>query len=135
MNEQAGVNRGKHAVLVMAASRRGVDDPVAKLQNKPHKCLVELDGQVMLERVLEALVDSGCFDTIHVSLDSPDVLLATPSMREWVEAGRPVFVQARGNLAACVRDAVKEIEHPLPLVHPTAHKQLRPPKHKKKERR
>ncbi|MBA4163260.1 MAG: hypothetical protein C0510_01295 [Erythrobacter sp.] len=127
MNEQAGVNRGKPAVLVMAASRRGVDDPVALLQGKAHKCLVELDGQVMLERVLEALIDSGCFDKIHVSLDSPDVLLATPRMRAWVEEGRTVFVQARGNLADSVLAAVKEIENPLPLVITTGDNALHTP--------
>ena len=31
--------------LVMAASRRGVDDPVARIQGLSHKCLVTLDGQ------------------------------------------------------------------------------------------
>lgn len=127
MDNLAGANSGKPAVLVMAASRRGVEDPVAKLQGKAHKCLVELDGQVMLERVLEALVDSGCFDAIHVSLDSPDVLLATPRMRAWVEEGRAVFVQACGNLADSVLAAVKKIEHPLPLVITTGDNALHTP--------
>jgi len=111
----------------MAASRRGVDDPVAKLQGKAHKCLVELDGQVMLERVLEALIDSDCFDRIHVSLDTPDVLVATPAMRGWAEAGRTVFVQARGNLADSVLAAVEEIEAPLPLVITTGDNALHTP--------
>ncbi len=115
-DEQAVSQGSKPAVLVMAASRRGVEDPVAKLQGKAHKCLVELDGQVMLERVLEALVDSDCFDRIHVSLDSPDVLVATPAMRGWVEEGRTVFVQASGNLADSVLAAVSQIDNSLPLV-------------------
>ncbi|MDP2129538.1 MAG: nucleotidyltransferase family protein [Erythrobacter sp.] len=117
----------KPAVLVMAASRRGVDDPVAKLQGKAHKCLVEIDGQVMLERVLEALIDSDCFDRIHVSLDTPDVLEATPRMQAWAAAGTTIFVAARGNLADSVIAAVEEIDNPLPLVITTGDNALHTP--------
>src|SRR5690606_6628189 len=102
--------------LVMAASRRGVDDPVARLQAKSHKCLVEIDGQVMLERVLEALVESGCFRQIHVSVDSAEILQATSRMRGWVADGSVVFAQSRGNLADSVLSAVEAIDDPLPLV-------------------
>jgi len=115
------------AALIMAASRRGVDDPVAKIQNKAHKCLVELDGQVMLERVLESMVDSGCFKQIHVSADTPDVLHATEKMRGWVDAGTVVFVQARGNLADSVIGAVEEMESPLPLIIATGDNALQTP--------
>lgn len=112
----AGTHTPQAVALVMAASRSGVDDPVARLQGKSHKCLVEIDGQVMLERVLEALIDSGCFRQIHVSLDSAEILQATPAMREWVASGLVVFAQARGNLADSVLSAVTEIDAPLPLV-------------------
>ncbi len=115
------------AVLVMAASRRGVDDPVAQLQGKSHKCLVEIDGQVMLERVLEALVDSGCFDKIHVSVDSEDILKATPVMQAWLEEGRVIFVPASGNLADSVLSAVKLIDNPLPLIITTGDNALHTP--------
>ena len=126
-SDQATPGSGKPAVLVMAASRRGVEDPVAKLQNKAHKCLVEIDNQVMLERVLEALVDSNCFGPIHVSLDTPDVLLATPKMRTWAEAGKTVFIQASGNLADSVIAAVEQIENALPLVITTGDNALHTP--------
>lgn len=111
----------------MAASRRGVDDPVARLQQKSHKCLVEIDGRVMLERVLEALVDSGCFDRVHVSVDRPDILTATPKMSAWVDGGQVVFVQSRGNLADSVLKAVGEIDKPLPLVITTGDNALHTP--------
>lgn len=115
------------AVLVMAASRRGVDDPVARLQGKSHKCLVEIDGQVMLERVLEALIDSGCFEAIHVSLDDESVLRATPAMQRWHDEGRTVFVQAEGNLADSVLAAVRVIPEPLPLIITTGDNALHTP--------
>ena len=113
--------------LVMAASRRGVDDPVAKLQDKSHKCLVEIDGQVMLERVLEALVNSRCFKRIHVSVDSAEVLQATSAMRDWVAEGMVTFAQSRGNLADSVLSAVEEIDDPFPLVITTGDNALHTP--------
>jgi len=115
------------AVLVMAASRRGVEDPVAKIQGKSHKCLVEIDGQVMLERVLEVLIQSGCFGQIHVSLDDEAVLRATPAMQAWVDAGRVVFVAAEGNLADSVLAAVKAIPEPFPLIITTGDNALHTP--------
>ncbi len=115
------------SVLVMAASRRGVDDPVAQLQGLSHKCLVKIDGQVMLERVLEALVDSGCFTKIHVSVDAENILRATPMMAGWMDEGRVVFIQSRGNLADSVLGAVDEIDNALPLVITTGDNALHTP--------
>ena len=113
--------------LVMAASRRGVDDPVARLQGKSHKCLVEIDGQVMLERVIEALVESGCFRQIHVSVDSEEILQATPKMRGWLADGSVMFAQSRGNLADSVLSAVEHIDDPLPLVITTGDNAMHTP--------
>lgn len=113
--------------LVMAASRRGVDDPVAQIQGLSHKCLVEIDGQVMLERVLEALVDSGCFGQIHVSVDREDILRATPRMAGWVDEGRVVFVQAHGNLADSVLKALEQLPQALPMVITTGDNALHTP--------
>jgi GTP:adenosylcobinamide-phosphate guanylyltransferase len=126
-NPHTGETFPHAAVLVMAASRRGVDDPVARLQDKSHKCLVEIDGQVMLERVLEALVDSGCFATIHVSVDSEDILRATPKMNAWVDEGRVVYIPSRGNLADSVLYAVEQMPDPLPLIITTGDNALHTP--------
>ncbi|GAA0279919.1 hypothetical protein GCM10009127_21290 [Alteraurantiacibacter aestuarii] len=104
-----------------------MDDPVARLQNKSHKCLVELDGQVMLERVLEALIDSGCFGTVHVSVDDASILRATPVMQAWADEGRVVPVAARGNLADSVLAAAEEIPDPLPLIITTGDNALHTP--------
>ncbi|MEN3973479.1 nucleotidyltransferase family protein [Emcibacter sp. SYSU 3D8] len=114
-------------VLVMAASRRGENDPVALLQNKSHKCLVEIDGQVMLERVIEALIDSGCFNRIYVSVENEDILRATPRMIAWLDEGRMSFVLSRGNLADSVLSAVDVIPNPLPLIITTGDNALHTP--------
>ncbi len=127
MTDAIQTSAAQPSVLVMAASRRGVDDPVAKIQGLSHKCLVELDGQVMLERVLEALVDSGCFGRIHVSVDSPEILTATPVMKAWVDEGRVIFVEARGNLADSVLYAVEQIDNALPMIITTGDNALHTP--------
>ena len=114
-------------VLVMAASRRGENDPVALLQNKSHKCLVEIDGQVMLERVVEVLIDSECFNRIYVSVESEDILRATPRMTAWLEEGRMSFVRSSGNLADSVLSAVDVIPNPLPLIITTGDNALHTP--------
>lgn len=114
-------------VLVMAASRKGVDDPVARLQGKSHKCLVEIDGQVMLERVLDALIDSDCFNRIYVSVEDEAILRATPRMDAWFREGRVALVRSSGNLADSVLSAVDVIPNPLPLIITTGDNALHTP--------
>lgn len=126
-NQPLGDAGPRAIALVMAASRRGVDDPVARLQGKSHKCLVEIDGQVMLERVLEALVESRCFTAIHVSVDNVEVLQATAKMRHWLSDGTVAFAQSRGNLADSVLSAVEKIDDPFPLVITTGDNALHTP--------
>ena len=38
----------KLSVLILAASRLGSQDVVAQSQNVSHKCLIKLDGMIML---------------------------------------------------------------------------------------
>ena len=47
---------------MLAASRKGINDEVAKLQNKSHKCIVELNGIPMIERVINTLIKSNEFN-------------------------------------------------------------------------
>lgn len=113
--------------LVMAASRKGPTDSVAQLQNKPNKCLVEIGGQVMLERVVEALVDSGCFARIYVSIETEDLLRATPRLEGWMDDGLLHFVASAGNIANSVIAAVDAIDDLLPFVITTGDNALHTP--------
>ena len=54
-----GISSRPLTALVLAASRQGIDDPVARLQNKSHKCLVAVDGIAMIERVIQTLQRTG----------------------------------------------------------------------------
>ena len=59
----------KATVLVLAASRAGPEDAVAALQGVSHKCLVEIDGEVMLQRVVREIAGSPSAGEIWVSID------------------------------------------------------------------
>jgi CTP:molybdopterin cytidylyltransferase MocA len=62
----------KPKALVLAGSRPGAPDPVAMAEGVEHKVLALVDGQTLLERVVEALLRAGIED-IAVSANHPAV--------------------------------------------------------------
>jgi CTP:molybdopterin cytidylyltransferase MocA len=62
----------KPKALVLAGSRPGAPDSVAMAEGVPHKVLALVDGQTLLERVVEALRRAGIED-IAVSANHPAV--------------------------------------------------------------
>ncbi len=113
--------------LVLAASRQGFDDPVAKIQNKSHKCLVTIDGIAMIERVVQTLIDSKCFARILISIESEQVLENLASAKRWLEEGTIEVVPSSGNLADSVVSLSNTVNQPLPLVITTADNALHTP--------
>jgi len=113
--------------LVMAASRQGVDDPVARLQDKSHKCLVCVDGIAMIERVIQALLDSTCFKRILVSIEDENVLQGLSSTARWLDEGVIEVIPSLGNLADSVIRVGEVVDQPLPLVVTTADNALHTP--------
>ncbi len=113
--------------MVMAASRKGVDDMVAKLQNQSHKCLVTIDGVAMIERVIQTLLDSACFDRILVSIEDEKVLRGLDATRCWLEDGVIEVVESSGNLADSVVSVSKLVDDPFPLLITTADNTLHTP--------
>lgn len=102
--------------LILAASRAGAEDAVAQLQGVSHKCLVDLDGTVMLERVVNAIRASDHVDQIYVSIESEDILNATPGLKAMFADGTIRFTPSQGNLFQSVKHAAANIENPYPLV-------------------
>jgi len=121
------VNEKNLTALVMAASRRGPTDPVAQLQNKSHKCLVEIAGKVMLERVIQVLLDSSCFSRIAVSIENERIIRAVPQLHTWLDDGTIVVTPSRANLAGSVIAAVESLDDALPLVITTGDNALHTP--------
>ncbi|GGO16533.1 hypothetical protein GCM10007972_25710 [Iodidimonas muriae] len=113
--------------LVLAASRRGPDDPVARLQQKSHKCFVDIAGQVMLERVIDTLLESQQFRTVLVSIEQEELLHSTARLKAWMDEGRIAFVQSEGTLADSVMAAAKAMDAPFPMVITTGDNSLHTP--------
>jgi len=113
--------------LVLAASRRGGDDPVARLRASSHKCLVQVDGVAMIERVVSALLDSGRFGRILISIESAAVLGEVDACRGWLAQGVVEVVPSAENMADSVLQLAGDINGLLPLVVTTADNALHTP--------
>ncbi len=121
------ISSGSLTALVLAASRQGFDDPVAKLQDKSHKCLVNIDGIAMIERVVQTLLDSECFERILISIEDEHVLGDLAQARRWLSEGTIEVVPSSGNIADSLISVTHLVDQPLPLVITTADNALHTP--------
>lgn len=120
-------NGSTYTALVLAASRRGADDPVAQVQGLSHKCLVRLNGVAMIERVISALRATPQIGRIFVSIESPDILRSVPNLAALLDAGAIATLTSEGNLAHSIAKAAGEIPDAHPLIITTADNALHTP--------
>lgn len=106
----------KMTVLVLAASRKGTEDEVAQLQGVIHKCMVQIDGVVMLERVVQAIASSDHVDRIFVSIESEDILRQTPGLTNMLADETIQFLPSSDNLFSSIQQAADAIESPYPML-------------------
>jgi len=99
--------------LILAAGRAGIVDPVAASQNKSHKCLVEIAGRIMLERVVDSLMQSGGVQPIFVSIEDEAALRTVPTLAQWLDDGTIRVVKSARNLADSVISGIQQIEKEL----------------------
>jgi len=71
----------RYAALVLAG-RGGSDDPLAAATGAPHRALLDIRGQPMLERVLRTLLEIPCIEQISISIDEPEVLAREPALSQ-----------------------------------------------------
>ena len=117
----------KFTAIVLAASRRGAQDPVAQMQGLSHKCLVTLNGVPMVQRVIDGLRGAKNVGRIFVSIENADILRTVPALAALLDKGEITAVQSEGNLAQSVYRAVGVINDPFPLVISTADNALHTP--------
>ncbi|GBR45400.1 nucleotidyltransferase family protein [Neokomagataea thailandica] len=111
-------------VLVLAGSRDGAQDPLARLGNVSHKALLPVGGQPMLCRVLDALTNTQTLGPITVSIEQPDLI--TPLLKHYTDYAHTITThQARSSLSESVADALKTIGTPC-LVTTADHALLQP---------
>lgn len=120
-------DRQRVDALILAAARRGVEDAVARMGGRSHKCLVEIDGEAMLERVVAALDGSGAIGRILVSIEREELLRATPRLAGWLDAGRIEFFESCPTLADSVLAVAGRAPECLPLTITTGDNVLHTP--------
>jgi len=127
-NQDMTENLLQTSALVLAARRPGVTDPLDGVGAVTHKCMLPIQGQIMLERVIAALLDSDCCRHVYVSIDDQSVLHEGKRLRSWMEAGLLSAVAAEGNLADSILTAAQHIpdEH-WPLLVTTGDNALHTP--------
>lgn len=108
--------RPELTALILAAGRFGVQDSVAQLQNKSHKCFVTIDGEVMLEMVIRALHESGGFGRIFISIEREEDLRQTENLSRWLDEGKISWIKSELTLADSLFAAGSKIPDAMPLV-------------------
>ncbi len=88
--------------LILAAGR-GPADPIARAFGVTHKCLLAVAGKPMLQRVIDALLDSGRFRSIGVSVEDRSIL--APALGPLLDRVKPVAADRSASLsvAAAIR--------------------------------
>lgn len=102
--------------LILAASRKGAEDEVAKLNNVSHKCLAPVNGTIMLERVVNAIKASDYIDRIFISIENEDILRQAPALKAMLDEGTLQFVPSADNLFASIANAIAAIDSPFPIL-------------------
>ena len=116
MNQTTDDIRPGLTALVLAASRKGTEDAVARHAGKSHKCLVEVDGKPMIERVIQVLIDSNLCRNILVSIESEEILRQVPRVAGWLDEGVVGIAPSASNLADSVLSLRARNETPIPLL-------------------
>lgn len=108
-------------VLVLAG-RRGGGDAVAELSGLEHRALLPIAGVPMLERVVEAIEQSGVASSISVSSDDPRLVFSTPALEVMAEEARGFLHFHRSGIspAASVADYFTNVAASEPLFVTTA---------------
>lgn len=104
-------------VLVLAGSRDGENDVLARLGQVSHKALLPVDGVPMLRRVLETLSRTRGLGPVTISIENPDCIAAL--------AGDATIMKSAPSPSESVADAIAKIGTPC-LVTTADHALLRP---------
>lgn len=123
---KVGRSKVRYSALVLAA-QRGVDDPLAGLSPKGHKCLLPITGRPMIERVIAALIAAQEVGVIAISIDRPEVLEEVPGFAELIAAKRLRVVQSAETPATSVLEGMAALDNAFPVLVTTADHALMTP--------
>jgi CTP:molybdopterin cytidylyltransferase MocA len=103
----------RYTALVLAASRGNLD-PLARAGGVSHKCFIDIAGRPMLQRVVEAVQQSGRVGRLIVGIEAESIEEARTILAPLPGADRIEYVPTRENIGASV--AAVATQEMLPLV-------------------
>jgi 2-C-methyl-D-erythritol 4-phosphate cytidylyltransferase len=104
----------RYTALVLAASR-GNQDPLAIAGGVSHKCFIDIAGQPMLRRVVEAVAQSGRVKKIIVQIE-PDSTEEAKAILAPLGLTNMVFTPSSTSIGTSVAAAVEAFPDCLPLI-------------------
>ena len=118
------MGEGVYTGLVLAASRGNLD-PLAKAGGVSHKCFIDIAGQPMLRRVVEAVMASGRIGRTIVAIEPASMTEAKEILADLPGAESIEYVASRENIGS----SVSAVATPdlLPLVITTGDNALHTP--------
>ncbi|HEX8364223.1 MAG TPA: NTP transferase domain-containing protein [Allosphingosinicella sp.] len=105
----------RYTALVLAASRGNLD-PLAQAGGVSHKCFIDIAGQPMLRRVVQAVAESGRFARIIVAIEEEAMAEAREILAPVPGAGDILYVPSKTNIATSVTAVAAAHPDALPLV-------------------
>lgn len=99
--------------LVLAGSRVGERDPVARVAGVAHKVLAPVAGIPMISRVLSVLAGVGAITGIAVATTIESELRRLPGVAELERSGRLRFLPSGDSPSGAVLDAFARLAPPL----------------------
>jgi CMP-N-acetylneuraminic acid synthetase len=105
----------RYTALVLAASRGNLD-PLAQAGGVSHKCFIDIAGQPMLRRVVEAVADSGRIGRIIVMIEEDSIEEAKAILAPLPGSDRFVYAPSSDNIASSVNAAGKAFPEAVPLI-------------------
>lgn len=97
-----------YTALIMAASRKNEVNPLAEANGVSHKCLMDMDGQPMIDIVLHSLTGSKYIGNVIISIDNPAALKDAPLVQAGIAEGRVIIAESGDNPYLSVLDALDD---------------------------
>src|SRR5437763_13317806 len=97
----------RYTALVLAASRGNLD-PLAQAGGVSHKCFIDIAGQPMLRRVVEAVMASGRVGRTVVAIEADSIAEAREILAPLAGAEAIHYVASRETIGASVAAVADE---------------------------
>lgn len=104
----------KFDVILLAAQRTGVTNPLARAHGVSHKCLVPIAGKTLIDRTLAILSDHERCRTIHILIEPDGKDLVSPVAETYSRPDLSIhFITSDENIAASVIKGGEQGEAPF----------------------